>query len=69
MSDERFAMAEQMTKQELLSRMRGYVESEAKRRKRPQWAIIGHIFSVGSGVASALWTDHIKIDAPQKDGE
>lgn len=57
--DRRFELADAFTKSELLKRMRSYVEAEAKRKDVEEWSIVGHIFGVGSGVASALWVEHI----------
>lgn len=53
------AQADRQTKEELLRRMRSFVEAEAKRRDVPEWSVVGHIFGTGSGVSSALWSDFI----------
>jgi hypothetical protein len=52
-------MAEEMSKQQLLARMRSFVAAEAKKRKVEPWVVVGHIFGIGSGVSQALWKNHI----------
>lgn len=59
-------IADAQTKEELLKRMRSYVESEARRKRVPEWSIVGHIFGNGSGVSYSLWYNYIKKkDAPR----
>ena len=52
-------IAENLTKEELLKRMCSYVKQQAKRRKLPEWSMVGHIFAQGSGVSHALWDLYI----------
>lgn len=56
-------IGEEITKEELLRRMRSYVQAEAKKKKVPEWSIVGHIFAQGSGVSSYLYYHYIAKDA------
>ena len=69
MSNPAREMAEKITKEQLLKRMKSYVKSEAKRKKVPEWSIVGHIFAQGSGVSCCLWDYFIDSqEDEQKDG-
>ena len=52
-------IAENLSKEKLLKRMCSYVRAEAKKKKVPEWSIVGHIFAEGSGVSHALWDLYI----------
>lgn len=53
-------IAKEQTKEELLKRMLHYVNAEAIKQRRPEWAIVSDIFQNGSGVSQALWSIYIK---------
>lgn len=55
--------AHKLTKEFLLRRMREYVSYEARRRKIPEWSVVGKIFGTGSNVSCALWDEFINDTA------
>ena len=63
MNDVAEQLAREITKEQLLRRMASYVRAEAKRKKVPEWSIVGHIFCEGSGVSAALWHNFITKEA------
>lgn len=61
-------MAKEITKEQLLKRMASYVKDQAKRKKVPEWSIVGHIFAQGSGVSSSLCDLYIFKEATDGKG-
>lgn len=53
-------IARELTKEQILKELRPYVEAEAKRKKVPEWSIVGHLLGHGSGVSAELYENYIK---------
>ena len=60
-------IAKHLSKEDLLKRMKSFVKSEAKKRKLPEWSIVGHIFAEGSGVSAALYNLYIDKETNGQD--